>query len=285
MFVVSGNDLKGFWKRHGDGEVLIRETRATHESILHHRTGRDSKAGMAKKTKPKARAKNAPRRVQPLRWLRRWVLRFAALTVIIVAGTVLAHRVINPPDTFYMSQERLRLGEIDHEWVPLEEIAPVMVRSLVAAEDANFCAHWGFDMAAIRTALESGNGGASTISQQVVKNTYLWHGRSWLRKALEAMITPIVEALWPKRRIVEVYLNVAEFDEGIFGVEAAARHYFGVGPEELSPVQAARLAAVLPSPKKRSASRPTGRLRKRAAGIKDGAATIRRDGRSRCFED
>jgi monofunctional biosynthetic peptidoglycan transglycosylase len=119
----------------------------------------------------------------------------------------------------------------------------------------------------------------------VVKNVYLWHGRNWARKALEAVMTPVVETLWPKRRIVEVYLNVAEFDAGVFGVEAAARHYFGVSAADLSAVQAARLAAVLPDPKDRSARNPSAGLRKRAASIMDGAATIDRDGRAACFED
>jgi monofunctional biosynthetic peptidoglycan transglycosylase len=156
----------------------------------------------------------------------------------------------------------------------------------VAAEDANFCLHWGFDMGAIRTAIAEGSGrGASTLSQQVVKNVWLWHGRNWGRKALEAMITPVMETAWPKRRVLEVYLNVAEFDEGVFGVEAAARHYFGLSAADLSPAQAARLAAVLPDPKGRSASRPTDALRRRAARIMDGAATIARDGRAACFED
>ncbi len=113
----------------------------------------------------------------------------------------------------------------------LEEVAPVMARSVVAAEDANFCNHWGFDLAAIKRAIAEGsNRGASTLSQQTVKNVYLWHGRTWLRKALEAGITPLVETVWTKRRIIEVYLNVAEFDEGVFGVDAAAQHYFGVMP-------------------------------------------------------
>lgn len=129
------------------------------------------------------------------------------------------------------------------------------------------------------------NRGASTLTQQVVKNAFLWQGRSWLRKALEAMMTPMVELAWSKERILEVYLNVAEFDEGVFGVEAAAHHYFGVGPEKLSEVQAARLAAVLPSPKVRSASKPNELVRRRTAQIIDGAATIRADGRAACFED
>ena len=236
---------------------------------------------MAKRKEKPTRSK-----LRPLRWVRRWVVRFALIVVVVVCGTVLAHRWINPPDTYYMNQEARRLGGIDTQWVPLDAVAPAMARSLVAAEDANFCQHWGFDMNAIRSALEDGTGrGASTISQQVVKNVYLWHGRSWARKALEAMITPLVEAFWPKRRIIEVYLNVAEFDEGVFGIEAAARHYFGVGPEALTDVQAARLAAILPDPKGRSASRPSDFVRRRAASILDGAATIRRDGRNDCFED
>ncbi len=185
-----------------------------------------------------------------------------------------------------MRQEAARLGSIEHVWVPMSGIAPVMARSAVAAEDANFCVHWGFDMAAIRTAIAEGAGrGASTITQQTVKNVYLWHGRSWVRKALEAVITPLVELAWPKRRILEVYLNVAEFDEGVFGVEAAAWHYFRVTPKALTADQAARLAAVLPNPKERSAVRPGPALGRRAAMIRDGAATIRRDGRAACFED
>lgn len=240
---------------------------------------------MVSKRKSK-KTRKTKHRIQPFRWLLRWVWRFAVIVLAIVVLVVAVHRVINPGQTYYMSQEKRRLGTIDFQWVPLANVAPVMARSLVAAEDANFCEHWGFDMTAIRTAINEGSGrGASTLTQQVVKNTYLWHGRSYARKALEAIITPLVELLWPKRRIIEVYLNVAEFDEGVFGVEAAARHYFGVGPEDLSARQAARLAAVLPAPKKRSASKPSRTLRKRAASIMDGAATIRRDGRSACFED
>lgn len=222
----------------------------------------------------------------PYRWLRRWTIRLVVIVVLIVTGTVLVHRVIDPPSTFYMGQEARRLGGIKHQWVALDDVAPAVARSVVAAEDANFCNHWGFDMAAIRDAIEDGsNRGASTLTQQVVKNTYLWHGRNWPRKALEALITPVVEAFWPKRRIVEVYLNVAEFDEGVFGVGAAARHYFGVAPSALSDVQAARLAAVLPDPKGRSAAKPGDWVRKRAASIMDGSATIARDGRANCFED
>ncbi len=247
--------------------------------------------GVARKAKSSGKSPKrgswADRVLAPYRWLRKWLFRLVLILVVVVLGGVGWFSVMNPGQTPYMRAEARRLGApVDHIWVPLAAVAPVMARSVVAAEDANFCLHWGFDMEAIRTALEEGSGrGASTISQQVVKNVYLWQGRNWTRKALEAVITPVVEAMWSKRRIVEVYLNVAEFDEGVFGVDAAAQHYFGVAPANLSPVQAARLAAVLPSPKTRSAANPSRRLARRAAGIMDGAETIRQDRRAACFED
>lgn len=243
-----------------------------------------AKASSKKKRAPTKR-KSAKKPFRPVRWLFWWGVRLFSAAFLLAVFLVVLGAVINPPTTPYMASESRRLGGVDQEWVPIEEIAPVMGRSAVAAEDANFCLHWGLDLDAIRTAIDQGGGrGASTISQQVVKNVYLWHGRSWFRKVLEAGLTPLVEAIWSKRRILEVYLNVAEFDEGVFGVEAAARHYFGVGPEALSSVQAARLAAVLPAPKSRSASRPSNFIRKRSASIRDGAATIRADGRADCFE-
>lgn len=199
---------------------------------------------------------------------------------------ILAYMVMPVPITPYMISEGKHTDGVDYEWVPLEHIAPVLARSVVAAEDANFCDHWGFDLGAIKAAIDEGAGrGASTISQQVVKNTFLWHGRSWSRKALEALVTPIVELTWSKRRIIEVYLNIAEFDVGVFGAEAASRRYFGVGPEALTAQQAAQLAAVLPAPKLRNAGKPGPFVRRRAAQIVDGAATIQADGRSGCFED
>ncbi|HBT00207.1 MAG TPA: monofunctional biosynthetic peptidoglycan transglycosylase [Citreicella sp.] len=227
----------------------------------------------------------ARRRGGRARLLRRLML--AALAgVLLMVLAVLAYRVVNPPGTPYMWMETRRLdAPVAYIWVDAEEVAPVLLRALVAAEDANFCTHWGFDMRAIRAAIASGGRrGASTISQQVVKNVWLWQGRSWPRKALEAMMTPLVEALWPKRRILEVYLNVAEFGDGVFGAEAAARHYFGVAAADLTAVQAARLAAILPDPKDRSAARPSAFVERRAAQIRDGAATIDRDGRAACFQ-
>ncbi len=213
------------------------------------------------------------------------MLRGISVVFLVALFFVLLFAFINPPTNAYIWSEGRRLDGVKQEWVAMEDIAPVMARSAVAAEDANFCQHWGFDMRAIRAAIaQGGNRGASTISQQTVKNVYLWQGRSWVRKAMEALMTPLVEAVWSKRRIVEVYLNIAEFDEGVFGVQAASRHYFGVDAADLSSTQAARLAAILPSPKKRSASNPSSYVRKRTRQIRDGAATISKDGRAACFE-
>ncbi|WP_273507958.1 monofunctional biosynthetic peptidoglycan transglycosylase [Planktotalea frisia] len=240
-----------------------------------------------KKSTSKKKRSVADRITASRLFVRRWFWRVTLLICAAVLLWVSIYVWVNPTKTPYMRSEELRIGgEVDAQWVSFLEIAPVMARSVVAAEDANYCNHWGFDMTAIRAAVDSGGArGASTLSQQVVKNVFLWHGRSYVRKALEAGLTPLVELIWTKQRILEVYLNIAEFDEGVFGVEAAARHYFGVGPEKLSATQAARLAAILPSPKKRSASRPSNYVRKRTRQIIDGAATIRRDGRAACFED
>lgn len=232
------------------------------------------------KTGVRDRIKGLIRRGLRLLW------RIALWGAVALVVWVLAYRWIDPPTTPYIVAEWLRLDRMERQWVDIDDIAPVMARSAVAAEDANFCRHWGFDVDAIRDAIEAGAGrGASTISQQVVKNAFLWQGRSWARKALEAGLTPLMETLWPKRRIVEVYLNVAEFGEGVFGVQAAARHYFGVNAGDLSARQAAALASILPNPKERNAASLTQALQRKARRVVDGAATIRADGRSACFED
>ena len=210
--------------------------------------------------------------------------------MLVVVGVVLLlvtlFAFVNPPITHTIWTEGRENVPVQREWVALEQIAPVLARSVVAAEDANFCLHWGIDIEAVRDAIaEGGNRGGSTISQQVVKNVFLWQGRSWLRKALETTLTPLVELIWSKRRIVEVYLNVAEMGRGVFGAQAAAQAYFGVDAAKLTPQQAALIAAVLPSPKTRNPAKPSNSMRKRARGIADGAETIRHDGRAACFED
>nr|WP_255356698.1 monofunctional biosynthetic peptidoglycan transglycosylase [Thioclava sp. SK-1] len=218
-------------------------------------------------------------------WLWHWAWRIGLGVAAAILALVVLFNVINPPITLTILHEIRRLGSVDRQWTAVDEIAPVMLRSVVAAEDANFCQHWGFDMGAIRQAIDTGSSrGASTLSQQVVKNVFLWQDRSWLRKALEAAITPVGEAIWSKRRILELYLNIAEFDEGVFGINAAAFRYFRTTPDQLTPRQAALLAAILPDPKGRNAASPSGFVSRRAAAIMDGAETIRRDGRADCFE-
>lgn len=199
---------------------------------------------------------------------------------------VFALRFVNPPINYLMLTENVRLGSIKNDWVSIETMSPYVARSAVAAEDANFCSHLGFDIAAIRSALADNTRliGGSTISQQTAKNVFLWPKRSWVRKGIETGFTGLIEVLWGKKRILEVYLNVAEFDAGVFGVQAAAKHYFGTTASRLTPTQAARLMAILPAPRTRSAVRPGPFTRKRTGQIIAGAGTIRQDGRSDCFE-
>jgi monofunctional biosynthetic peptidoglycan transglycosylase len=176
---------------------------------------------------------------------------------------VFALRWIPPPASAVMLVRTLSEGRSqNYRWVPLQRIAPDMALAAVAAEDQKFPEHWGFDLAAIRDAAETrARGGrlrgASTLTQQVARNLFLWQGRSWLRKGLEAWMSVLLEMFWPKRRILEVYLNIAEMGEHTFGVEAASRRYFARSANALSPGQAALLAAVLPNPRRYRVDRPS----------------------------
>ena len=240
---------------------------------------------VATRRKRKKGAQRPTSRLRPAALLlRRWMVRGVALGLVVIMGWIIAYGFVPVPTTAHMIGESRRMGAVSYDWVGMSDISVHLQRAAVAAEDANFCLHWGFDMAAIRDAIAAGaTRGGSTISQQTVKNAFLWHGRSWLRKAMEATITPVVELIWPKRRILEVYLNIAEFGPGIFGADAAARHHFGVAAADLTPRQAALLAAVLPNPRERNAGAPSDALDRRARSIADGAATIAADGRDSCF--
>lgn len=234
---------------------------------------------------PPLAATPAPRR----RWRApAWTGRVLAGLALAPVVWVAAYGVINPPGGLYMASESWRLGGITRQWRDIGDISPDLARAVMAGEDARFCDHWGFDLDAISAALErNARGGrrvlgASTLSQQVAKNVFLWQGRSWLRKGLEVGFTLLVETLWSKRRILEVYLNVAEMGPGVFGAEAAARRHFGVGADALSLTQAARLAAILPDPKDRNPARPSSYLQRRARVIAAGAETLRADRRDTC---
>ena len=214
-------------------------------------------------------------------------LRIGAIAAVIAVVWVAAYRVIDPPGGFYMLSEAWRLGGVERRWTDLDQMDPDLALAAMAAEDARFCDHAGFDIEAISQAFaENAEGrrlrGGSTISQQVAKNVFLWHQRSWLRKGLEAGFTIVIEVIWPKSRIIEVYLNTVEFDEGVFGAEAAARHYFGQSAGSLSRIQAARLAAVLPDPKGRSAASPGRWTARRANAIASGIGTLAAGSRGGC---
>ena len=180
-----------------------------------------------------------------------------------------AYRFLNPPTTYLMIRDRLNGVEVKQTWVGLDEMSRHIPRAVIAAEDARFCEHNGFDVEAIEKAIERNKKGktvrgGSTISQQTAKNAFLWPGRTFIRKGVEAYFTGLIELIWGKPRIMEVYLNVAEFGRGVFGVEAASRHYFHKSAKNLTRQEAARLAAILPQPIKRDAASP-GRYTKRYA--------------------
>lgn len=217
----------------------------------------------------KTKAKRGESRWRRLRRRLLWLcLLLAAAPILLVA----ALRFIDPPGSAFMLAYALQRTTdqppLRHDWVPLEGLSPQLQMAVIASEDQRFAEHAGFDIDAIRDALEDGSGrGASTITQQVAKNLFLWSDRSWLRKGLEAGFTACIETLWPKRRILEVYLNIAEFGPGIYGAEAAARHYFGKSAHQLTLDEAARLAAILPSPRRYSVRDPGPVVAQRVAWI------------------
>lgn len=210
--------------------------------------------------------------------------RFGVLGLIALIAA-LCYGAITPPFYgAYQTAEAERLGGISTEWIAIEALPSYVPSSVVAAEDANFCTHHGIDFKELQNALEGGaQRGASTITMQVAKNVYLWHGRTYLRKGIEFVAAGMIDTIWSKKRILEVYLNFAEFDDGVFGIEAAAQHYFGKPASALSRSEAARLAAILPAPKSRSAARPSGKTWSRAKQIMTGEETIQADGRADCF--
>ena len=222
-------------------------------------------------------------------WLRRNRRRIVVFALTVVVGVPLAltllYRFVPPPATPLMLIRAAQGHGLNKDWQPLKRISPHLRRAVIAAEDAKFCGHWGFDWDAIDNAIdryEAGGKvlGASTISMQTAKNVFLWPGRTFLRKGIEAYLTLYLEALWPKDRILEVYLNIVELGPGLYGAEAAARRYFGKSASALSQREAALLAAVLPAPLDRNPARPTAYVARRAALIDARADQVRlgRDG-------
>ncbi len=217
---------------------------------------------------------------------RRWLARLGVAWLVVTAGPVLLLRWVNPPTTAFIelrkaeARARTQQGfELHQQWVPLARIAPALQLAVIAAEDQKFPRHHGFDVAAIEDALEDrlegkATRGASTLTQQVAKNLFLWPGRNMVRKGLEAYFTVLLELCWPKRRILEVHLNVAEYGDGVYGVEAAARRSFGKSALAVTPTEAALLAVVLPNPRARRVNAPTPKARERAAWILEQAERL-----------
>ena len=230
---------------------------------------------------------------KPRRRLLQWLWKLPLLFVLVTVSQVLLLRFVDPPFSSFMAIRQLQAfahGDwsfrVAHDWRDLSRISPNLPLALVAAEDQNFARHHGFDFDAIdkarahnarmvQRAEQRGRPvrrlrGASTISQQVAKNLFLWSGNGWtrmLRKGVEAWYTVLMEALWPKSRILEMYANFAEFGDGIYGAQAAARSYWGEDASRLSAAEAARLAAVLPNPRRYSVARPGPYVSRRAASI------------------
>ena len=241
---------------------------------------------------PKIKAKRGP--AMRARGGGLWRMLRDALVILIVATLVvpplwvLAYRFVPPPVTFLMLERVTEGYGIDRQWRPISRIAPAMTRAAIASEDARFCRHHGFDLQAIDKALRHDERrperlrGGSTISQQTAKNVFLWPGRSWVRKGIEAWFTVLIESMWGKRRIMEVYLNTVEMGPGVYGVEAAARRDFGVGAADLAPDQASRLVAVLPSPLKWNAEDPGPYVLRRSDRIDARQDTVRADGLADC---
>ncbi|UDL06176.1 monofunctional biosynthetic peptidoglycan transglycosylase [Marinobacter sp. CA1] len=211
----------------------------------------------------------------------KWVTLGGMALVLFMVLVILLFRVVNPPTSAFMVGYRLdHPGQpVQQHWVAFSDISPWMPLAVVASEDQRFPHHWGVDFVAIRQALaeyQAGEGlrGASTITQQTAKNLFLWNGRSFVRKALEAAMALGLDGLWPKQRVLEVYLNIAEFGPGIYGVEAASQAFFGVPARQLSQAQAARLAAVLPNPKVLDAGAPSAYVQERVVWIRSQMARL-----------
>ncbi len=216
-----------------------------------------------------------PRRRSRRSRLRRFVgFAGAATATLLVASLALVvpWRWLAPPTTAFVLRARLSGEPVARHWVPLSRISPELAVAVVAAEDQRFAAHHGLDLAAIRDSLREGRSrprGASTLTQQVAKNLFLWPDRSWVRKGLEAYLALLIDASWPKRRILEVHLNVAEFGSGVFGAGAASERFFAKPAALLTAREAALLAAVLPSPRRMSPARPSVYVEGRADEIED----------------
>src|SRR5215213_1694960 len=227
------------------------------------------------------RAKSWPRRI--IGWIVKLIVAFFVISIL----WVLVYRFVPPPITITMIGDVFAGRGLDKDWMPISQIDRDMVRAAIAAEDGKFCTHNGFDFEAIEDAMKRNASGGrirggSTISQQTAKNAFLWQGGGYARKGAEAYFTFLIEHLWGKRRIMEVYLNVAETGIGTYGANAGAQRYFGHDAGAMTATEAARIAAILPLPKKRGAIAPKGFTRRYGNTIAARVGQVRRDGLDAC---
>jgi monofunctional biosynthetic peptidoglycan transglycosylase len=221
-------------------------------------------------------------------WVRRVLIVLIGIVVVLPVALILIFRIIPPPPTPLMMGMSFSGVSVSRDWVPLSAMSPDLVKAVIASEDGKFCSHNGFDWDAIQDALEYNSQGqnirgASTISQQTAKNLFLPPARTWIRKGVEAYLTVLLEALWPKKRIMEVYLNIVELGDGNFGVAAAARNYFGKSAAELNRTEAARLAAVLPNPRGYRVVNPGDYVIRRTNQIENMMGDVTRDRLDSCI--
>ena len=200
-------------------------------------------------------------------WFRR-AARIVLGVMAVLLLSIVAYRFVNPPVTPVMLVEKLKGHTLRRDWVPLDDISRQLPLAVIASEDGRFCVHWGVDWGAVREAVEGGGlRGASTIPMQTAKNIYLWNGRSYVRKALEMPLAYVMSLIWPKERMMEVYLNVAQWGPGLFGAEAASRYYFHKSAADLTRREAVLLAAALPNPRWRNPAKPSRRMLRIANAI------------------
>jgi monofunctional biosynthetic peptidoglycan transglycosylase len=235
---------------------------------------------MAPKRKGRSRAAAGP-------WLRRVVAAAVVLALLPVVLTLLYFPTFVHPVSTLMLKDLATFTGYDRRWVPLDEIAPVLAHSVIMSEDGQFCGHYGIDLGELKVVLDDAlageaTRGASTIPMQTVKNLFLWNGRSVVRKALELPLAVYFDAVLPKRRIMEIYLNIAEWGPNVYGIEAGAQHHFGVSASQLTPRQAALMAAALPNPAARDPARPGPGLKRLANTIQRRAA--KSGGYVRCLQ-
>jgi monofunctional biosynthetic peptidoglycan transglycosylase len=221
-------------------------------------------------------------------WLRRILLALIGVVFVVPVSLILLFRFVPPPITPLMLGTWVTDGPISRRWVPLDAISPNLVRAVIGSEDGKFCSHYGFDLAAIDKALATNARGAnlrgaSTISQQTAKNLFLSPDRTWARKGLEAYLTVLLEALWPKRRIMEIYLNIAEWGPRRFGAEAASEAYFHKSAAKLSVMEAARLATILPNPRNYRADTPGPYVARQSGVVAARVSDVRRDNLDSCI--